>query len=46
MNKMSRRWDTLSAGYMTPDQARRIYMESKKKGRKALPGKRAGYGTH
>lgn len=29
MDQMSRRWDTLDAqrsGYMTPDQARRIYM--------------------
>jgi hypothetical protein len=29
MNQMSRRWDMLDArrsGYMTPDQARRIYM--------------------
>ena len=33
MNQMSRRWDTLDAqrsGYMTPDQARRIYGSSEK----------------
>ena len=33
MDQMSRRWDTLDAqrsDYMTPDQARRIYMPSEK----------------
>jgi hypothetical protein len=33
MNQMSRRWDTLDAqrsGYMTPDQARRIYTSSER----------------
>jgi len=33
MNQLSRRWDTLDVqrrGYLTPDQARRIYMSSEK----------------